>query len=156
MFLCFKLETIVSYWEEYCESVQSWLVSSLKHKNTQPLYILYRVRVLHLDRLKEGTWLHSFAFDWLLHAICMNWKQSEGKIHFLLRLPHAWFRSSPWSRKLLLLPQLSCGPYFHMEIWIFFSFHIHTKKYVEFRKYFHCNWSFIYQGCRRVWKSFSE
>ena len=26
-FLCFKLETIVSYWEEYCESVQSWLLS---------------------------------------------------------------------------------------------------------------------------------
>ena len=124
--MCFKLETIVSYWEEYCELVQSWLLSqvwnikTLGLKNTQPLYILYRVRVLHLDRLKEGTWLHSFAFDWLLHAICMNWKQSEGKIHFLLRLPHAWFRSSPWSRKLLRLPQLSCSPYFHMKIWIFF------------------------------------
>ena len=60
MFLCFKLETIVSYWEEYCES-ELTIVSSLKHKNTQPLYIFNRVRVLHIDRLKEGTWLHSFA-----------------------------------------------------------------------------------------------
>ena len=31
------------------------IVSSLKHKNTQPLYIFNRVRVLHLDRLKEET-----------------------------------------------------------------------------------------------------
>ena len=36
-------------------------VWSLKHKNTQSLYIFNRVRVLHLDRLKEGTWLHSFG-----------------------------------------------------------------------------------------------
>ena len=42
-------------------SAELTIVSSLKHKNTQPLYILNRVRVLHLDRLKEGTWLHSFA-----------------------------------------------------------------------------------------------
>ena len=37
------------------------IVSSLKHKNTQPLYIFNRVRVLHLASLKEGTWLHSFV-----------------------------------------------------------------------------------------------
>ena len=36
------------------------IVSCVKHKITQPLYIFNRVRVLHLDRLKEGTWLHSF------------------------------------------------------------------------------------------------
>ena len=36
------------------------IVSSLKHKDTQPLYIFNRIRVLHLDRLKEGIWLHSF------------------------------------------------------------------------------------------------
>ena len=42
-------------------SAELTIVSSLKHKNTQPLYIFNRVRVLHLDRLKEGTWLHSFA-----------------------------------------------------------------------------------------------
>ena len=35
--------------------------ASLKNKNTQPLYIFKRVRVLHLNRLKEWTWLHSFA-----------------------------------------------------------------------------------------------
>ena len=43
-------------------SAELTIVSSLKHKNTQPLYILNRARVLHLDRLKEGTWLHSFGF----------------------------------------------------------------------------------------------
>ena len=42
-------------------SAELTIVSSLKHKNTQPLCIFNRVRVLHLDRLKEGTWLHSFA-----------------------------------------------------------------------------------------------
>ena len=35
----------------------------------------------------------------------MNWKQSEGKIHFLLRLPHAWFRSS----SLSLAPKFYVG-----------------------------------------------
>ena len=38
------------------------IVWSLKHQNTKPIYIFNRVRVLHLDRLKEGTWLHSFVF----------------------------------------------------------------------------------------------
>ena len=42
-------------------SAELTIVSSLKHKNTQLLYIFNRVRVLHLDRLKEGTWLHSFG-----------------------------------------------------------------------------------------------
>ena len=41
-------------------SAELTIVWSLKHKNTQPLYIFNRVKVLHLDRLKEGTWLHSF------------------------------------------------------------------------------------------------
>ena len=50
-------------------SAELTIVSSWKHKNTQPLYIFNRVRVLHLDRLKEGTWLHSFEsscsfFSW--------------------------------------------------------------------------------------------
>ena len=43
-------------------SAELTIVSSLKHKKTQPLYIFKRVTVLHLDRLKEGTLLHSFAF----------------------------------------------------------------------------------------------
>ena len=37
------------------------IVWSLKHQNTQPIYIFNWVRVLHLDSLKEGTWLHSFV-----------------------------------------------------------------------------------------------
>ena len=36
-------------------NVELTIVSSLKHKNTQPIYIFNRVRVLHLERLKEGT-----------------------------------------------------------------------------------------------------
>ena len=49
-------------------SAELTIVSSLKHKNTQPLYIFNRLRVLHLDRLKEGTWLHSFGWQclWVL------------------------------------------------------------------------------------------
>ena len=42
-------------------SAEQTIGASLKHKNTQPLYIFNRVRVLHLNRLKERTWLHSFA-----------------------------------------------------------------------------------------------
>ena len=43
------------------DSQYSSIVWSLKHQNTQSIYIFNRVRVLHLDRLKEGTWLYSFA-----------------------------------------------------------------------------------------------
>ena len=38
-------------------SQQLIFVWSLKHQISQPIYIFNRVRVLHLDRLKEGTWL---------------------------------------------------------------------------------------------------
>ena len=40
-------------------SAEQPIGASLKHKNTQPLYIFHRVRVLHLNRLKERTWLYS-------------------------------------------------------------------------------------------------
>ena len=42
-------------------SAEQTIGPSLKHKNTQPLYIFSRIRVLHLNRLKERTWLHSFV-----------------------------------------------------------------------------------------------
>ena len=42
-------------------SAEETIGASLKHKNTQPLYIFSRVRFLHLNRLKERTWLHSFV-----------------------------------------------------------------------------------------------
>ena len=45
-------------------SAEQTIGASLKHKNTQPLYIFSRVRVLHLNRLKERTWLHSFEIRW--------------------------------------------------------------------------------------------
>ena len=40
------------------------IVWCLTHQSTQPIF--YRVRVLHLDRLKEGTLSHSFAWIWNL------------------------------------------------------------------------------------------
>ena len=36
-------------------SAELTIGATLKHKNTQPLYIFNRVRVLHLNRLKEQT-----------------------------------------------------------------------------------------------------
>ena len=41
------------------DCLQIW---TLIHHSTQPTLIFSRVRVCHLERLKEGTWLHSFAF----------------------------------------------------------------------------------------------
>ena len=46
-------------------SAEQTIGASLKHKNTQPLYMFNRVRVLHLNRLKERTWLHSFANNYI-------------------------------------------------------------------------------------------
>ena len=42
-------------------SQQLTIVWSLIHHSTQPILIFSSVRVLHLDRLKEGTWLHIFV-----------------------------------------------------------------------------------------------
>ena len=59
-------------------SAEETIGASLKHKNTQPLYIFSRVRVLHLNRLKERTWLHSFGLMsyiqvlYLLYYTCIN------------------------------------------------------------------------------------
>ena len=58
-------------------SAELTIVSSLKHKNTQPLYIFNRVRVLHLDRLKEGTWLHSFVFCSTNILLKVSWPQND-------------------------------------------------------------------------------
>ena len=43
-------------------SQQLTIVWNLIHHSTQPILIFSRARVLHLDRLKEETWLHSFAY----------------------------------------------------------------------------------------------
>ena len=43
-------------------SAELTIGATFKHKCTQPLYMFNRVRVLHLNRLKERTWLYSFAF----------------------------------------------------------------------------------------------
>ena len=66
-------------------SAELTIISSLKHKNTQPLYIFNKVRFLHLDRLKEGTWLHSFEkCDTQLFSGCPPgkiWVDLQGRIY---------------------------------------------------------------------------
>ena len=52
-------------------SAEKTIGASFKHKNTQPLFIFNRVRVLHLNRLKERTWLHSFVKISLIFGV---WK----------------------------------------------------------------------------------
>ena len=59
---CFKLQTIVSCALIYSTLLSSWLLSEVWYIiATQPILIFFRARVLHLDRLKEWTWLYSFA-----------------------------------------------------------------------------------------------
>ena len=58
-------------------SAEQPIGASLKHKNTQPLYIFHRARVLHLNRLKERTWLHSFVCIYIL------WRWLWSVHHFL-------------------------------------------------------------------------
>ena len=80
-------------------STKLTIVSSLKHKNTQPLYIFNGVRALHLDRLKEGTWLHSFVFN--------GSNAEKGRFCIFKN----WFLKKTWLQKLrldsnLVLPRL--------------------------------------------------
>ena len=93
-------------------SAELTIVSSLKHKNTQPLYIFNRVRVLHIDRLKEGTWLHSFAPGHIPPQFHCNkaqgckycpqsWKTSKLKDCILPRIPW-WNCKHPWKDKIYL------------------------------------------------------
>ena len=68
MSLCFKLAPIVSYWEEYCESMQSWLLSEVWNIKTPNLAIFKREnpknsepqngprRGLDFIALKKHTW----------------------------------------------------------------------------------------------------
>ena len=90
------------------------IVWSLKHQNTQPIYIFNRVSVLHLDRLKEGTWLHSFECRYpncsysnvLKHAFytCSEyfsiWKVREKIAFFHERLGLCSKYVNPWPEKL--------------------------------------------------------
>jgi hypothetical protein len=64
-------------------SAEQTIVLSLKHKKTQSLYIFNRVRVLHLDKLKEGTWLHSFGLDWwmIINEYVLNISSLCGSCH---------------------------------------------------------------------------
>ena len=62
-------------------SAEQTIGASLKHKNTQPLYIFNRVRVLHLNRLKEKTWLHSFGSNIQLTSVTQkSWP--SGVVHY--------------------------------------------------------------------------
>ena len=44
-------------------SKQLTIVWTLIHHSTQPILIFSKARVLHLDRLKEGTLFHSFGWN---------------------------------------------------------------------------------------------
>ena len=57
-------------------SQQLTIVWSLIHHSTQTNLIFSRVKILHLDRLKEGTWLYSFA------SIHYNVQSCDGYIYF--------------------------------------------------------------------------
>ena len=59
-------------------SAEQTIGASFKHKNTQPLYIFNRVRVLHLNRLKERTWLHSFVYIYVC-MYCFIWFSGGGE-----------------------------------------------------------------------------
>ena len=61
---CFYVSNLLQLRRVLWISAEQTIGAGLKHENTQPLYIFSRVRVLHLNRLKEQTWLHSFAFVW--------------------------------------------------------------------------------------------
>ena len=63
-------------------SQQLTIVWSLIHHCTQPIFPIFsRVRVLHLDRLKEGTWLHSFDWMRLIWKIVVGLFQAKKKLH---------------------------------------------------------------------------
>ena len=47
------------------------LIWTLQHHNTKPVLIFSRVRIIHLERLDEGTWFHSFG---MTYCLCLNWK----------------------------------------------------------------------------------
>ena len=77
-----KSETDLKQYLPVC-SAELNIVSCLKHKNTQPLYIFNRVRVLHLDWLKEGTRLHSFGIllVWVVYFYYGKIKYEENAVY---------------------------------------------------------------------------
>ena len=80
-------------------SRQLTILWSLIHHSTQPILIFFRVRVLHLDRLKEGTWLHSFeSVKWQLLGYCLHLSRFQVKCckkFARLKLGYDPFLSSP-------------------------------------------------------------
>ena len=77
-------------------SAEQTIGASLKHKKTQPLYIFNRVRVLHLNRLKERTWLHSFVS----RQLCSHPRMYVPEI---TKVSVQWFVKVSKSRKQIIL-----------------------------------------------------
>ena len=75
-------------------SAEQPIGASLKHKNTQPLYIFSRVRVLHLNRLKERTWLHSFGYSRWAAQYRLNGRLSSFFSFFSFWLIKTWCTSN--------------------------------------------------------------
>ena len=104
-------------------SAEQTIGASLKHKNTQPLYIFNRVRVLHLNRLKEQTWLHSFAIAHLRikcvtetkNVSALFYKNLKSWLtHLTLRFLYIIGSSGPrWCARCA-----SCGMQMHIRLWL--------------------------------------
>ena len=89
------------YIDSQYSSQQLSFVWDLKHHISQPLYIFNRARVLHLDRLKEGTWLLYLAGGSktapriLIFFNCHRCRIFIlYEIHCYLSLPQSWHNNS--------------------------------------------------------------
>ena len=92
-------------------SRQLTFVWSLKHQISQPIYFFYRVRVLYLDRLKEGTWLHK---------VCTKKKVDWAKLLIRYSSKSIWVRLPKWSphgRIILANGQLDHSYTFWTNVW---------------------------------------
>ena len=74
VFLCFKLQTIVSSALIHSTLLSSWLGASLKHKNTQPLYI-FNIEIPQNSEPQNGP---KRGLDFIALLLCL---------HLLLDMP---------------------------------------------------------------------
>ena len=49
--------------QNYCTAVYCFYIWTFLYHISQPILIFSRLRILHIERLLEVTWVHSFVFD---------------------------------------------------------------------------------------------
>ena len=59
--LCIKVQICKQSTVNQCTVVHCLQIWTLIHHSTQAILIFSRVSLFHLERLKKGTWLHSFG-----------------------------------------------------------------------------------------------